>query len=277
MTLGFDDMVSTSTGAASTAEFQLNNAAALTTPNIANGIVEVIPYHFAQGAYTTDESAAIAMRISSFDVSMDPCRFNLPIITGGDTAFVSVGFPALTAYGLNTPLAEQSRIDYFGQAQIANTVLEEVGATVVYTDSGVGQQQFFQKPDNEGVSVAAINSRATGNQITITGGSQINQLMGFFFSNATAGDVATDIHWAGVYEFSSSDFDTPFPYRIGGLQLLAGGEAAASVMGSGITRMMLAGGNGIPISSRTTIDTFYTNRDATANVMNFIHNVGFVK
>ncbi len=277
MTLGFDDCVATETTIASVAEVQINRGAALTTPNIANGIVEVLPYQFVDGAYTTDEALLTQLRITSNDVDMNPCRFNLPVQQGGEAAFTSMGSPSNPAYALNTPLAEQSRIEYFAQPQLASTVAYPVGATVVYTDSGVGQQQFFQKPDNESNSIAAVDSRATGNQITITGASQINQLIGFFCSNQTAGDMLPSQHFAGVWEFSSSDFDTPFPYRMGKTLGLSGLGVANTSSNEGMMRVMMSDGNGIPVSSRTTIDTFYTNRDATANIMNFIHNVGFLK
>ena len=278
MTMGFDDVSATTTGAAAVAEVQLNGAASLTTPQSANGIVEIIPYMFPEGAFTSDESEFLAFRIASDDVAIEPKRFNLPVTYGGDTAFVGVSSPGLHAYSLNIPLPDQSRINYFAQPQVANTVASDVGATVVYTDGGVGPEQFYQKPDNESAGAVAVDTRNIGNSITITGGREINKLLTFVAWDSTAGAATTDELIAGFMEFVSSDFLTSMPYRVAVDPVLAGGEAAAVVMSKdGMTEYTMPNGNGIPIAGRTVINTFYTNRDAKTNPDVFIGNVGFLK
>ena len=154
----------------------------------------------------------------------------------------------------------------------------DVGGTVVYTDSGVGQEQFYQKPANESNTVAAVDSRAVGNDITLTGGREINKLYGILMTNQTANDVTTDLHHAGSFEFASSDFLTSMPYRVNAQPVLVGlGTPCIADVGAGIAEYDMPPGNGIPIAGRTVINTFFTNRDATTNVMNFICNVGYLK
>ena len=277
MTMGFDDCSATTIGTG-VDETTLNNGNPLTTPTIANGIIEIVPYQYIRGAYTSDESLFTAMRVQSDDVAVEPKRFNLPVQYGGDTAFTGVASPGLHAVLLNIPLAEQSRINYLGQAQIANTVAPDIGCTVVYTDAGVGQEQFYQKPDNESASATGINTRSSGNDITITGGSMINELRTFIAYDATAGACTTDEQSVGFMEFVSSDFLTSMPYRVAVDPVLVGGEAAADASthnGQAIFKMPSP--NGIPMSGRTVISTFYTNTDAKTNPDVFIGNVGFLK
>ena len=97
MTLGFDDCVATETTIASVAEVQINRGAALTTPNIANGIIEVVPTQFCEGAYTTNQSVFTRFSLTSDDVDLLPKRFCLPLQHGGDLTFSAVGPQTLKA------------------------------------------------------------------------------------------------------------------------------------------------------------------------------------
>ena len=148
MVYGFDDVTLASIGVG-VAETQLNGGLGLRVPAPARGIVEIIPYQMELGAFTVDQSLMTAFRMQSDDVSVEPIRFVLPGISTGDAAFVAVQAPALRAYPLNILLKGFERINYFAQAQVANAVAPGVGATVVYTEGGVGIKQFYQKPDNE--------------------------------------------------------------------------------------------------------------------------------
>jgi len=276
MVLGFDDV--TFTALATTAEVQLNGGASLTTPNDASGILEVIPYQMELGAFTTDESVITNFRIDSDDVNTTPCNFLLPVLDGGDGAFTAVGSPALKSYSVNIPLAEQSRINYFAQGQITNTVEPGVGATVVYTTGRIGQQQYYSKVTNETATGTVINTRAVGGTVTITGGNRINHLMATLGHDANAGSAVASEHGVGFIEFSSSDFNTAMPYRVAIQPYASGlGATASSMSGPGIVDYKLPIGHEIPIQGRTVIDTFYTNRDTKAVADVFICGIGFLK
>ena len=277
MTMGFDDCSTTTIGTG-VDETTLNGGNPLTTPTIANGIIEIIPYQNRQGAYTADESVFTAFRVQSDDVAVEPKRFNLPVQYGGEAAFTTVANPGLRATLLNIPLVEQSRINYLAQAQIANTVAVDVGCTVVYTDAGIGPEQFYQKADNESAGGTTINTRSTGNDITITGGSQINKLATFVAYDATAGACTASEASIGFMEFVSSDFLTSMPYRVVTDPVLVGlGTATSANVQNGMTVYNMPDNNGIPMSGRTVISTFYTNTDAKTNPDVFIGNVGFLK
>jgi len=276
MVLGFDDVAFTTL--ATTAEVQLNTATSLTTPNDASGILEVIPYQMELGAFTTDESVITNFRIDSDDVNVSPCQFLLPVLDGGDGAFTAVGSPALKSYALNIPLREQSRINYFAQGQITNTVEPGVGATVVYTTGALGTQQYYQKVVNETAGGTVINTRTVGGTITITGGTRINHLMCTIGHDANAGSAVASEHGVGFVEFSSSDFRTAMPYRVAVQPYASGlGATASSLSGPGIADYKLPPGHEIPIEGRVVVDTFYTNRDTKAVADVFICGVGFLK
>ena len=179
---------------------------------------------------------------------------------------------------MNIPLAEKSRINYRANSQLTYTAEWDIGATVVYTDSGVGQEQFYTKPANESNTVAAVDNRAVGNDITLTGAREINKLYGVLYTNQTANDVTTALQHAGSFEVASSDFLTSMPYRFNAQPILTGiGTPVIAHVGDGIAEYDMPSPNGIPVSGRTVINTFFTNRDATTNVMNFIVNIGYLK
>ena len=274
--MGFDEVNPTVSN--DTTEVILNDGNPLTTPATANGLVEIIPVQWSQGAFTTEECTAEFITIDSDDVAVTPKLFSLPSIWGGGAVMEAITSPPLKAWALNIALAEQSRINYRANSQLALTVEVDVGATVVYTDSGVGPEQFYQKPANESNTVAAVDNRAVGNDITITGAREINKLYGVLYTNQTANDVTASVHSAGSFEFASSDFLTSMPYRVNAQPVLVGlGTPAIADVGPGIVEYDMPSPNGIPVSGRTVINTFFTNRDATTNVMNFITNVGYLK
>jgi hypothetical protein len=220
------------------------------------------------GAFTVDESLMTAFRVQSDDVSVEPKRFVLYGVGTGDGAFTSVQCPVLKAYPMNVGLAGFERINYYAQSQIANTVACGVGATVVYSDSGVGVEQYYQKPDNESAGGTTIDTRTSGNAITLTGGGTINSL----YTLVTGGTATASEHDVGFMEFSSSDFQTSMPYRVAIQPTATGLGATASALtgGNGIMEYNLPAGQGIPLDSNVTINTFYTNRDARTGASNFI-------
>ncbi len=277
MTIGFDDAVPTVL--VGTTEQQINSGNPLTTPNDAQQIIEVIPYTCIQGAFDTDEALAPVFRIASDDVSVEPKIFSLPVIQGGDALNSWIASPIMPSYPMNIRLAEQSRINYFANNQNDAAIEPLIGATVVYSDQGANQpEQFYQKPLNESATGTLIDTRAAGNDITITGGAEINMLTAILGLHAT---VVASEHLNGAAEFVSSDFQTSFPYRvqvtgvnfgIGESTNLPNGNA-----GSGIKRYEMPIGQGIPIAGRTVINTFFTNRDAVNAAGFFCLGVGYVK
>ncbi len=277
MTIGFDDVVPTALS--STDEQTLNNGNPLTTPNDAQQIVEVIPYTCIQGAFDSDEALAPVFRIQSDDVAVEPKIFSLPVIQGGDALGSWIASPIMPSYPMNIRLAEQSRINYFGNNQNNAAVEPLLGATVVYSDQGASQpEQFWQKPLNESATGTAINTRSAGNDITITGGAEINWLTSVV---GLMSAVVASEHINGAAEFVSSDFQTSFPYRVQvtGVNFGIGetGNLPDGNAGAGIKRFNMPIGQGIPIAGRTVINTFFTNRDANNAAGFFVLGVGYVK
>ncbi len=278
MVLGFDDAAATILNA--TTEVTINNGNPLTTPNDAQQIVEVIPYLALQGATDVDEAVAPTFRIASDDVSVEPKIFSLPVIQGGDAASSFLASPIQPAYPMNIRLAEQSRINYFANNQNDAAVEPLVGATVIYSDQAASApEQFWQKPLNESATGTAIDTRAQGNDITITGGSEINWLTNVVGLHAA---IIASEHINGFAEYVSSDFQTSFPYRV---QVTANntgigesGNLPDGNAGAGIKRYQMPIGQGIPIAGRTVINTFFTNRDEIAtNAGFFCLGVGYIK
>ena len=148
----------------------------------------------------------------------------------------------------------------------------------MYTDSGVGQEQFYQKSDNEAAGGTGDDTRSVGNDITITGGREINKLLTFVSFDSTAGGATAGEQIAGFMEFASSDFLTSMPYRVAvNIMLTAIGTATSTAGGDGYTEYNMPSPNGIPISGRTVINTFFTQQDAKTNPDTFIGNVGYLK
>ncbi len=278
MVIGFDD--ATATILVGTTEQQINTGNPLTTPNDAQQIVEVIPYYAIQGAFDSDEALAGIFRIASDDVSVEPKRFSLPVIQGGDALYSFMASPIMPSWPMNIRLSEQSRINYFANNQNDAAVEPLVGATVVYSDQGSNQpEQYWQKPDNESATGTATDTRSAGNDITITGGAEINWLTTITGLHAA---VVASQHINGFAEFVSSDFQTSMPYRVQITSVNFGigetGNLPDGNAGAGIKRYNMPIGQGIPIAGRTVINNFFTQRDALAtNAGFFVNAVGYIK
>ena len=276
MTLGFDDVAATLL--VDTTETLLNAGTALTTPNNAQQILEVAPYINTQGAVpTTDETQMPFMRIQSDDVAIEPKLFSMPVSNGTDgTPVNALGWsPIYPAYPMNIPIAEQSRINYFGDLDEAMTIDGRMAATVVYSDQPTNMpQMFYQRGASASTSGTADNARTAGVDITITGGAEIVQLIN------TVGITlsAPSIHATGFMEYASSDFQTSFPYRVAFTQVVESVSASGSTDGgAGIKIWKMPIGQGIPIAGRTVINTFITQRDAVGTGFLFNHCVGYIK
>ncbi len=277
MVIGFDD--ATATVLVGTTEQQINSGNPLTTPNDAQQIVEVIPYYAIQGAFDSDEALAGVFRIASDDVSVEPKSFSLPIIQGGDALYSFMASPIMPSWPMNIRLSEQSRINYFANNQNDAAVEPLVGATVVYSDQGANQpEQFWQKPLNESATGTLIDTRSAGNDITITGGAEINWLVNIVGLHSA---VVASEHINGFSEFVSSDFQTSFPYRVQvtGVNFGIGetGNLPDGNAGAGIKRYNMPIGQGIPIAGRTVIQNFFTQRDAINAAGFFLNSVGYIK
>ncbi len=281
MTIGFDDCTPVLTSG--TDEVQLNGGVALTTPDKASTLVEVIPYGTYQAAITTSEPQITAIRMQSDDVAIEPKRFTMGSVNAVPAAASQFKVPVLIAYEMNVDLAvsRQSRINYFARQQLALGNEPAIGVTVVYdTNPPQAPEQFWQKPDNETAMATAIDTRTAGDDITITGGREINSLTGN--SDSGTSEVASEQIW-GNYEYASADFLTSSPYRVAAQPITIGiGEASNLAeydqAGHGLDVKRMPIGNGIPIAGRTVINNFFTQRDASASILaNFIVGVGYIK
>ncbi len=280
MTLGFDDCTPVLTNG--TTEVQLNGGVSLTTPDKASQIVEVIPYGTYQAAITTAEPQITQIRLQSDDVAVEPKRFTMGSVQPVPALAGWFNVPALSAYPMNIDLTvtRQARINYFAQQQFALTNEPAIGVTVVYdTNSVSAPEQFYQKPDNETEMDVAINVRTSGDDITITGGREINKLI----CQIVCAPVTTaSEHIWGNFECASSDFLTSLPYRVAVQPIpvgigATGDLALAYESGAGQNVYNMPIGNGIPIAGRTVINNFFTQRDALTEQGFFIVGVGYVK
>ena len=216
------------------------------------------------------------MRIQSDDVAVEPKRFSLYAIYGGDATFSAAISPRLRTYPLNVDVSNvrSARINYFGTDQLDATIEPALGATVVYDTNPPSQpEQFYQKPDNESSTGTALGERIAGNSITITGGREVNYL-----SVVIGTEVALlSEHVFGFGGFESSDFLTSMPYRVAVQPLNAGLGANVNYQGDGISSYQMPVGSGIPIAGRTVINTFFTNVDALGTAGVFVNGVGYIK
>ena len=274
MTLGFDD--ATPTLLVDTTETLLNSGNPLTTPNNAQSIPEIVPYICTQGSTTTDEAIQPFVRVQSDDIALEPKIFSLPVTNAGDGAFTAYfGSPIMPAYAMNIPIAEQSRINYFGDLDEAVTNDPRLGVTVVYSDQGTtAPQMYYQRGATATGGGTAINTRTEGAVITLTGGREITHLI-----NTVA--VQTSLlseHISGFIEYQSSDFQTSFPYRVQVTQMVASlGATGSADGGAGIKIFKMPVGQGIPIAGRTVIQSFFTQMDAMAVAPFFNSCVGYIK
>ena len=275
MTLGFDDVAATLL--VDTTETLLNTGTALTTPNNAQQILEVSPYLCAQGAVpTTDEVQMPFMRIQSDDVAVEPKLFSLPVNNGTDgTPISALGWsPVYPTFPMNIPIAEQSRINYFGDLDEALTLDPRMGATVVYSDQSTNMPQYFyQRGATASTSGTADNARTVGVDITLTGGAEIVQLINTVGITTNAPSITV----SGFHEYSSSDFQTSFPYRVQVQPIVQSvGASGTTDGGAGIKIFKMPIGQGIPIAGRTVINTFFTQRDVLTGCL-FNHCVAYIK
>ena len=91
------------------------------------------------------------------------------------------------------------------------------------------------------------------------------------------GDVVESEHLAGTAEWSSSDFQTSFPYRIAAQSVNYGSGPTTSTQSDGYKMTKMPIGQGIPIAGRTVINNFFTQRDALGGAGFFVNAVGYIK
>ena len=161
---------------------------------------------------------------------------------------------------MNIPNASAANINIYAQQMVANTVATFVGCELVYSTGATGRQQYWQTPDSLSTGGTTINTRQTLNTITITEGREITSL-GMLVAPTTA---AASTHDVGEAEFTSSDFQVPFPFKFPIAPSFAalGAAAAQSTNPNGISRQKFPSGHGIPIAPRCLVNSFYVNRDA---------------
>ena len=270
MTFASDTVTPTSVGT-STTETRLNSDSPIQVPEGINTIVELISYWVPTGVFTPDESYIGRVRLQSNDISVEPCRFMMTGVNTGDAAFSSVQAPALHANSVNIPNASAANMNVYGQALVANTAAPSVGCELVYATGNTGRQQFWNTPDSVSTGGTTINTRTTLNTITVTEGREITSL-GMTVTPTTA---AASTHDVGEAEFTSSDFQVPFPYKFPIAPSFSGLGAAAAQLTNpqGLAVANYPAGHGIPIAPRCLINSFYTNRDAKgagSTVMPFV-------
>ena len=254
------DTVTPTTLGTSTDEKRLNSDSPIQVPDGINNIVSAIPYYCPTGVFTPDESYLTRVRLQSNDISVEPCRFMMSGVNTGDAAFASVQAPILQEYNLNIPNANGANINVYGQSLVANTAAVFLGCELVYSTGSTGQQQYWNTPDSISTGGTTIDTRTTLNTITITDGREITSL-GMVVTPTTA---AASTHDVGEAEFTSSDFQVPFPYKFPIAPSFSGlGSAAAQLTNpNGLSRQKFPAGHGIPLAPRALINSFYTNRDA---------------
>ena len=172
---------------------------------------------------------------------------------------------------MNIPNANGANMNIYGQAMVGNTAAPFLGCELVYSTGSTGSQQYWNTPDSISTGGTTINTRTTLNTITITDGREITSL-GMVVTPTTA---AASTHDVGEAEFTSSDFQVPFPYKFPIAPSFSGLGAAANQLTNpnGLSRQKFAAGHGIPLAPRALINSFYTNRDAKgvgSSVMPFL-------
>ena len=260
MTYSMATVTPTTTNAASTAEVRLNSDSPIQVPDGINNIVSAIGYHVPTGALSPDESLVTRLRLQSNDFSVEPCRFMLPAVNTGDAGFAAISAPMLEEMSLNIPNANGANINVYAQPMVNNTVAESVGCELIYSTSSTGQQQYWNTPDAISTGGTVINTRQTLNTITVTDGREITSLNAFVAPTTAAAST----HDVGEFEFTSSDFQVPFPYSFPIASSFTGLTGAASSLTNpkGFSRQRFPAGHGIPLAPRALINSFYTNRDA---------------
>jgi len=259
MTFASDTVIPTTLGT-STDEKRLNSDSPIQVPEGINNIAAALPYYVPTGVFTPDESYIIRVRLQSNDIAIEPCRFMMPGVNTGDAAFASVQAPMLKSYETNIPNASAANINIYGQAMVGNTAAPFLGCELLYSTGSTGREQYWDTPDSVSSGGTTINTRTTLNTTTITNGVEITSL-GMTVTPTTA---AASTHDVGEAEFTSSDFQVPFPYKFPIAPSFSGlGAAAAQLTNpAGLSQQRYPAGHGIPIANRCLVNSFYTNRDA---------------
>ena len=270
MTYASDTVTPTTIGTGTT-EARLNSDSPIQVPEAINTIVSAIPYYCPTGVFTPDESYIVRMRLQSNDIQVEPCRFMMPVVSTGDASFTSVAAPILHETPLNISNAGSANINVYAQALAGNTAAPFIGCELIYATSSTGQQQYHNTPDAVSTSGTTINTRTSLNSITVTEGREVTSL-GIVIAPTTA---LASTHTVGEAEFTSSDFQVPFPYKFPVAPSFSGLGAAANNLSNpnGLSIQKYPAGHGIPLAPRALINSFYTNRDAVpagANVMPFL-------
>ena len=273
MTFSSDTVVPTTMSG--TTEQRLNTDTPLQVPDGISTITELTPYYCPVGVFTADQSYVTRFRVQSNDISTEPARFMMSVVSTGDAAFASVQAPALKSYGFNIPNANGANVNYYAQSMVTNATETFVGVEVTYSTNPTGSQQYWQTPDSISTGSATINTRNSGNSITITDGQEITSL-NCIVAPTTSG---ASTHICGEFEFQSSDFNVPFPYKIAVAPSFTGLGAAAGMQTNpdGQSGSRYPAGQGIPLAPRCLINTFYTNRDGVPAGSSFMGFVSFTK
>ena len=273
--LSVDNVRATTIGTGTT-ETQLNDAASLIVPEKLRQFVEIIPYQSSNGAFTAGQSYLTQLRIQSNDVQgLEPKRLILDVVNGVLGATGVTLAPVLRAFPISSPLVGGERINYWGTAQVANTVAPIVGAGIVYSTEGTSSpQHFYEKPDNETAAGTTADTRTAGNTITITGCSEINAL----HTAIAVGTITVSESQLGFMEFTSTSWDTSHPYSVPIQPVSALLGATGGMLNGGNKVWKFPRGLGIPTPrTQLTINTFYTNDVVNTSAPNFIGGVQFYK
>ena len=259
MTFSSDTVIPTTLGTGTT-EARLNSDSPIQVPDGINNIAAAVPYFVPTGVFTPDESYIIRVRMQSNDIAIEPCRFMMPGVNTGDAAFAAVQAPMLKSYEMNIPNASAANINIYGQAMVGNTAAPFLGCELLYSTGSTGSEQYYDTPDSVSTAGTTINTRTTLNTTTITNGVEITSL-GMVVTPTTA---AASTHDVGEAEFTSSDFQVPFPYKFPIAPSFSGLGAAAqqATNPTGLSQQRYPAGHGIPIAARCLVNSFYTNRDA---------------
>lgn len=273
MTQGGVEVVATTIGTGVT-ETLLNTATANIMPDPAKEIAEIVPWQVPNAAFTAAQGLLTQIRIQSNDVNVEPCRFITEVTQGGLGATFTAFVPPLNARPLNIKIKGGERINTYGTSQVANTVAPLVGATYIVTERQSGRPEFYyEKPNNETLTGTTVNTRTTGDAITVSGVSAITKW--YFALTNLVNTVSESV--CGTVEFQSSDFNTSMPqsYSIQPYGTFLGATGAL------LTAQNTEYGLLEPIQPKTrgtlTINNFYTNRVVFTAAGNFITGLQFVK
>ena len=270
MTDMFDVAVSATIGTG-VAKTQLNGAASLLTPQNARCLKEVIGYQAESGAYTAAQSLLTEVHVESNAFPIVPKRFILPPIGAGLGTSFGTLIPIIEAMECNSPINGVGAIDYFGQAQVANTVAPRVGVGVHYNDIGPQAPEiFYNKPADETSTGTTAVTKVAGGTITISGGARIVEINGA----VSAGTVTLSEDYIGFLSFESNDFINTFALRVPNQPTAS---SLGTLVGTQTPKMSRYKNIDVPMQTNATVSTFYTQEEALTAAGNFINGVGYTK